>query len=56
MESYATDLMNVMQTSLTRHEFASALDMKTSDLFVKKMFRVVDKDRDGRISFQVNII
>ena len=55
MESYASDLMKVMQTSLTKHEFASALDMKTSDLFVKKMFRVVDKDRDGRISFQVNM-
>ena len=56
MDSYATDLMKVMQTSLTKREFASALDMKTGDLFVKKMFRVVDKDRDGRISFQVMII
>ena len=55
MDSYATDLMKVMQTSLTKREFASALDMKTGDLFVKKMFRVVDKDRDGRISFQVNM-
>ena len=56
MESYASDLMKVMQTSLTQNEFASALDMKTNDLFVKKMFRVVDKDGDGRISFQVMII
>ena len=56
MDSYANDLMKVMQTSLTKHEFASALDMKPNDLFVKKMFRVVDKDGDGRISFQVKKI
>ena len=55
MESYANDLMKVMRTSLTKHEFASALDMKPNDLFVRKMFRIVDKDRDGKISFQVSI-
>jgi dual oxidase len=53
MDSYANDLIKVMQTSLTKNEFASALDMKPNDLFVIKMFRVVDKDGDGRISFQV---
>lgn len=53
MDSYANDLVKVMQTSLTKHEFASALDMKPSDTFVTKMFRVVDQDGDGRISFQV---
>ena len=53
MNSYAYDLMKVMKTSLTKHEFASALDMNANELFVQKMFRVVDKDEDGRISFQV---
>ena len=53
MKSYANDLMKVMQTSLTKPEFASALDMRPNDIFVLKMFRVVDKDGDGRISFQV---
>ena len=33
-------------------EFASALGMKESDVFVKKMFAIVDKDNDNRISFQ----
>ncbi|CAB4055922.1 DUOX [Lepeophtheirus salmonis] len=42
----------VMRTALDRAEFASALGMKENDLFVNKMFRVVDKDKNGRISFQ----
>ena len=33
-------------------EFADALGMKDTDLFVKKMFSIVDKDNDQRISFQ----
>ena len=48
------DASVIMRTALTREEFADALGMKAADLFVKKMFNVVDKDRDGRISFQVN--
>ena len=55
MDSYASDLMNVMRTSLTPHEFASALNMKPNNLFVTKMFRIVDTDNDGKISFQVGI-
>lgn len=27
--------------------------MRADAVFVKKMFNIVDKDRDGRISFQV---
>ncbi len=42
-----------MRTALTREEFASALGMREADLFVDKMFKIVDKDGDGRISFQV---
>ena len=41
----------VMSTSLSKSEFASALGMKADAMFVKKMFRIVDKDGDGRISF-----
>jgi hypothetical protein len=43
----------VMRTSLSRAEFASALGMKPDDVFVRMMFNIVDKDGDGRISFQV---
>ncbi|KAF6209306.1 hypothetical protein GE061_015053 [Apolygus lucorum] len=42
----------VMRTSLSRAEFASALGMKPDDVFVRMMFNIVDKDGDGRISFQ----
>lgn len=43
-----------MRTSLSKSEFASALGMKADAVFVKKMFNIVDKDSDGRISFQVS--
>ncbi|KAL1463002.1 hypothetical protein WDU94_014795 [Cyamophila willieti] len=42
----------VMRTSLSRAEFASALGMKADAVFVRMMFNIVDKDGDGRISFQ----
>ena len=42
----------VMRTTLSKKEFASALGMKEADVFVTKMFNIVDKDGDGRISFQ----
>lgn len=45
----------VMRTSLSRAEFANALGMKPHDVFVRKMFNIVDKDGDGKISFQVLI-
>lgn len=48
------EVVTVMRTSLTKSEFASALGMKSDAVFVKKMFNVVDKDGDGRISFQVD--
>lgn len=41
-----------MRTSLSKSEFASALGMRPDAVFVKKMFNIVDKDGDGRISFQ----
>ncbi|XP_063910993.1 dual oxidase isoform X1 [Zophobas morio] len=46
------EVVTVMRTSLTKSEFASALGMKHDAVFVKKMFNIVDKDGDGRISFQ----
>ena len=42
----------VMSISLSRAEFASALGMKPNDMFVRKMFKVVDKEGNGRISFR----
>lgn len=46
------DVIMVMKTSLSKQEFAEALGMRIDSLFVKQMFSVVDKDKDGRISFQ----
>lgn len=46
------EVMTVMRTSLSKVEFATALGMKPDDMFVRRMFNVVDKDQDGRISFQ----
>lgn len=48
------EVMTVMRTSLSKSEFASALGMKPDAVFVRKMFNIVDKDGDGRISFQVS--
>ena len=41
-----------MRTALSKAEFAAALGMQADDVFVRKMFKIVDKDGDGRISFQ----
>lgn len=46
------EVVTVMRTSLSKSEFASALGMRSDAVFVKKMFNIVDKDGDGRISFQ----
>ncbi|KAK0174536.1 hypothetical protein PV327_010296 [Microctonus hyperodae] len=46
------EVVTVMRTSLSKSEFASALGMRPDAIFVKKMFNIVDKDGDGRISFQ----
>jgi len=48
------EVMTVMKTSLSKAEFANALGMKSDAMFVRKMFNIVDKDQDGRISFQVS--
>lgn len=52
LENVTNDVIMVMRTSLSRNEFAEALGMKSDSLFVKQMFNCVDKDKDGRISFQ----
>ena len=52
-DSDSGEVVTVMRTSLSKSEFASALGMRADAVFVKKMFNIVDKDRDGRISFQV---
>ena len=41
-----------MATTLTRQEFAAALGMKANEVFVRKMFLIVDKEKTGTISFQ----
>ena len=49
-------MIMVMRTTLSKKEFAAALGMKENDLFVQKMFNIVDKDGDNRISFQVRMV
>ncbi|CAH1982304.1 unnamed protein product [Acanthoscelides obtectus] len=51
-DNLSGEVVTVMRTSLTKSEFASALGMKSDAVFVQKMFNIVDKDGDGRISFQ----
>lgn len=46
------EVVTVMRTSLSKSEFASALGMRPDAVFVRMMFNIVDKDGDGRISFQ----
>ncbi|KAK8749678.1 hypothetical protein OTU49_015477 [Cherax quadricarinatus] len=52
LEDAGSDVIMVMRTSLSKKEFAGALGMKPDDIFVRRMFNIVDKDGDGRISFQ----
>ena len=52
LEDATSDVIMVMRTTLSKKEFAQALGMKENDLFVQKMFNIVDKDGDDRISFQ----
>ncbi|XP_046466415.1 dual oxidase isoform X1 [Neodiprion pinetum] len=51
-DSDSGEVVTVMRTSLSKSEFASALGMRPDAVFVQKMFNIVDKDSDGRISFQ----
>ena len=52
LEDVTSDVIMVMRTSLSKKEFAQALGMNEKEMFVSKMFNIVDKDGDGRISFQ----
>nr|AXN93677.1 dual oxidase 1 [Scylla paramamosain] len=52
LEEATSDVVMVMRTALTKKEFARALGMKADDIFVRRMFNIVDKDSDGCISFQ----
>ena len=52
LEETTDDVISVMRTSLTRNEFTCAMGMRPNNVFVRKMFRIVDKDGDGMISFQ----
>lgn len=42
----------IIYTELTRSEFAEALSMPAESEFVRKMFSLVDKDKNGFISFR----
>ncbi|XP_053406292.1 dual oxidase 2-like [Mercenaria mercenaria] len=43
---------SVSKIQLTRTEFADALGLKPTSMFVRNMFLMVDKDRNGFVSFQ----
>ena len=42
----------VSKIQLTRTEFADALGLKPTSLFVRNMFLMVDKDKNGFVGFQ----
>jgi dual oxidase len=42
----------VLSCELSRTEFAEALSLKPNSLFVEQMFDLVDKDRNGYLSFR----
>ncbi|GAV07211.1 hypothetical protein RvY_17080-2 [Ramazzottius varieornatus] len=51
-EEELRDCEEAMQLKLTRLDFAEALAMKPNCAFIQKMFNCIDKDGDGKISFQ----
>ncbi|RZC35513.1 dual oxidase 1-like, partial [Asbolus verrucosus] len=42
----------IVNTELTINEFAEAMSMRAKDEFVKRMFSLIDKDKNGFISFR----
>lgn len=41
-----------IHTELTQYEFAEALSIRSDSLFIEQMFKLVDKDNNGYISFR----
>lgn len=48
----ADALNQVSKIQLTRTEFADALGLKPTSMFVRNMYLMVDKDRNGFVSFK----
>ena len=46
------EVKEVLTCELSRTEFAEALSLKPNSLFVEQMFDLVDKDRNGYLSFR----
>lgn len=42
----------VVNIELTIQEFADALNMTPNDLFVQRIFALIDKDKNGFVSFR----
>lgn len=42
----------VTSCELTIYEFADVLSMKPNSVFIKNMFDLIDKDRNGLVSFR----
>lgn len=53
MEALSDEDANaVINCELTIDEFADALSLKPSAMFVKNMFELIDKDKNGLVSFR----
>ena len=48
----AAEARDLFSCELTKYEFADALSLKHTSLFVENMFVLVDKDNNGYISFR----
>ncbi len=48
----AKDINEIRNVKLTRTEFADALGLQPNSLFVRNMFLLVDRSRDGFVSFE----
>lgn len=46
------DVVSVVDCELTIYEFADAMSLKPTSVFVKNMFDLIDKDKNGLVSFR----
>lgn len=46
------DAKAVTECHLTIYEFADALSLQPKSVFVRNMFELIDKDKDGQVSFR----
>ncbi len=47
-----TEVRQIVDSELTKYEFANSLGLKASSSFVESMFSLMDADNNGYISFR----